>query len=142
MAACGKSAHDTFLQVGPEIPVQVLEADDAARMEAAKAAAPYMHPRLQAVAFSGDVNHKTHEQRLIELDALGSETDAFADEVFDAQGETQINRQKEVLGVADQPRRGNGADDPTAAEESGDGLADLAGLATVAGLADDAGQVD
>ncbi len=47
------------------------EADHAARMEAAKAAAPYMHPRLQATVFQDQTDKMTHEQRLAELDALG-----------------------------------------------------------------------
>jgi len=113
------------------------EADDAARMEAAKAAAPYMHPRLQAVAFSGGVTHKTREQSLIELDAL-AEIDPLA---LEANPVLRGMGHADPPGGngADRPHPGNGAGDPAAAEGSGD---DLAGLATVAGLADDAGQVD
>ena len=41
--------------------------DEAVRIEAAKAAAPYVHPRLQAVEHSGDLTIK-HEQWLDKLD--------------------------------------------------------------------------
>ena len=91
------------------------EADHAARMEAAKAAAPYMHPRLQATVFQDQTDKMTHEQRLAELDALGDPPKT-------------INH--------DTPQHGNGADEAAVTEGPG------AGLASVAGLADDAGQVD
>ncbi len=91
------------------------EADHAARMEAAKAAAPFMHPRLQATVFQDQTDKMTHEQRLAELDALGDPPKTIKH---------------------DTPQHGNGADEPAATEGPG------AGLATVAGLADDADQVD
>lgn len=40
----------------------------AMRLDAAKAAAPYLHPRLNAVELSGSL-HMTHEQALVELGA-------------------------------------------------------------------------
>ncbi len=110
------------------------EATDDERMEAAKAGAPYMHPRLQAVAFSGDAPHKTHEQRLLELDALAQERTATA-ETDPVPHEPRFPNQRPGNG-ADEPQHGNGADEPAATEGPG------AGLASVAGLADDAGQVD
>ena len=39
-------------------------ADDSKRLEAAKAAAPYVHPRLAAVELSGEIGLHTHEQWL------------------------------------------------------------------------------
>lgn len=39
-------------------------ADEAKRLDAAKAAAPYVHPRLAAVEYSGDLNH--HHEHWIE----------------------------------------------------------------------------
>ncbi len=44
-------------------------------MEAAKAGAPYMSPRLEAVAFRGLPGQQTHEEALVELDALAFEAD-------------------------------------------------------------------
>ena len=41
--------------------------DEAKRLDAAKAAAPYVHPRLAAVEHSGGV-HMTHEQFLASLE--------------------------------------------------------------------------
>ncbi len=41
------------------------------RFEAAKAAAPYVHPKLAAVEHSGGL-HMTHEDALAELDAGGA----------------------------------------------------------------------
>ena len=43
------------------------EQPQSARVEAAKAAAPYLHPRLAQVAHGGAV-HLTHEQALDELE--------------------------------------------------------------------------
>lgn len=43
------------------------KADEAARMEAAKAAAPYVHPRLAQVENTGHLT-LTHEQALEELE--------------------------------------------------------------------------
>ncbi len=42
------------------------EADEAKRLDAAKAAAPYVHPRLAAVEHSGEM-HLTHEEFLAGL---------------------------------------------------------------------------
>jgi hypothetical protein len=42
-------------------------ADEAKRLDAAKAAAPYCHARLSAVELSGEVKVQTHEQWLDEL---------------------------------------------------------------------------
>ena len=42
---------------------------EAERLDAAKAAAPYMHPRLQAIEHSGEIISK-HEQDLEELEKL------------------------------------------------------------------------
>ena len=43
--------------------------DENRRFEAAKAAAPYVHPRLQAIEHSGEIVSK-HEQMLDELEQL------------------------------------------------------------------------
>ena len=61
------------------------------RQWAAKSAAPYMHPRLEAVAFQDQTNRPSHEQALGELDALA----------FKAEGPKIINHdpQKETPGV-------------------------------------------
>lgn len=51
--------------------LEVLRAEDkthAERMDAAKAAAPYVHPKLAAVEHSGLVNVVNHEAALDELD--------------------------------------------------------------------------
>lgn len=42
--------------------------DPESRLEAAKAAAPYVHPRLQAVEMSGSLGIHKHEDALNELD--------------------------------------------------------------------------
>lgn len=42
---------------------------EAERLDAAKAAAPYMHPRLQAIEHSGEIVSK-HEQAIDELEKL------------------------------------------------------------------------
>lgn len=41
--------------------------DEAARFEAAKAAAPYVHPKLAAVEHSGEMTHR-HEDALGDLE--------------------------------------------------------------------------
>ena len=51
------------------------DATDDERTEAAKYGAPYLHPRLEAVAFQGLPGQKTHEEALAELDALDFEAD-------------------------------------------------------------------
>ena len=38
--------------------------DEAKRIDAAKAAAPFIHPRLAAVEHSGELNLNPHEERL------------------------------------------------------------------------------
>ena len=91
------------------------EADEGMRFAAAKEAAPYLHPRLQATMLKDMTGTLTHEQRLAELDAACS-----APKTIDH----------------DTPQHGNGADELAATEGPG------AGLASVAGLADDADQVD
>ncbi len=53
-----------------------VEKDLPLRLEVAKAAAPYLHPRLEAIAFQGQVTHKSHEEALAELDALAFGADS------------------------------------------------------------------
>ena len=76
------------------------EADEGMRFAAAKAAAPYLHPRLEVIAFQDQTDKMTHEQRLAELDALGDPPKIID---HDTRGDG-----------ADRPQRGNGADDPAA----------------------------
>lgn len=49
------------------------DATDDERTEAARYGAPFMHPRLEAVAFQDQTGRLTHEQALVELDSLGDE---------------------------------------------------------------------
>ncbi|MFD0738249.1 hypothetical protein ACFQZQ_02960 [Lysobacter koreensis] len=42
-------------------------ADESKRLDAAKAAAPYVHPRLSAVEMSGTIAQQTHEEWLASL---------------------------------------------------------------------------
>ncbi len=82
------------------------EATDEERMEAAKAGAPYMHPRLEAIAFQGQVTHKTHEEALAELDALAFEADNPKTINHDPPlPETEIRRADTRGGMTEQPRR-------------------------------------
>ena len=57
------SVHDD-----PEVQIS----RDAMRFEAAKAAAPYIHPRLQAVEHSGKVTMRTLAEELAELNGKAS----------------------------------------------------------------------
>lgn len=43
-------------------------AEEAKRLEAAKSAAPYVHPRLAAVELSGEIGLRTHEEWLDGID--------------------------------------------------------------------------
>lgn len=43
-------------------------ADRLTRLDAAKAAAPYVHPRLAAIQHLGPMSLPTHEDRLLELE--------------------------------------------------------------------------
>jgi hypothetical protein len=61
VAASGLMPLDYMLQIMRE------GEDEARKLDAAKAAAPYCHPRLSAVELSGEVGVKTHEQWLDEL---------------------------------------------------------------------------
>ncbi len=51
------------------------DATDDERTEAAKAGAPFMHPRLEAVAFKDQTGRLTHEQALIEMNERAFEGD-------------------------------------------------------------------
>ena len=70
------------------------DATDDERTEAAKAGAPFMHPRLEAVAFQGLPGQKTHEEALDELDDLD----------FEANNPKTINHDTPG-GMTEQPRR-------------------------------------
>lgn len=71
-----KLAHEATLKaVGDEItPLEYLlgvmrnDPDEARRLDAAKAAAPYVHPRLAATELSGSLHIIKHEEALDELD--------------------------------------------------------------------------
>lgn len=62
IAASGLTPLDYMISV-----MRNLTLDEAKRLDAAKAAAPYVHPRLAAIEHSGEV-HMTHEQWLASLD--------------------------------------------------------------------------
>ena len=63
VAKSGLTPLDYLLSV-----VRDVKAEQSARTDAAKAAAPYVHPRLNAIDFTGQIEHLTHEQALGELD--------------------------------------------------------------------------
>lgn len=68
----GLTPLEYMLQVMREEPRGDMEAKDylaavAMRFEAAKAAAPYMHPRLAAVEHSGTMTLKTYAEELASL---------------------------------------------------------------------------
>ncbi len=82
------------------------DATDDERTEAARYGAPYLHPRLEAVAFQGQVTHKTHEEALAELDALAFEADNLKTINHDPPSpETEIRRADTRGGMTEQPRR-------------------------------------
>jgi hypothetical protein len=62
IAASGLTPLDYMLSVMRDI-----AADEAKRLDAAKAAAPYVHPRLSAMELSGAVAGLTHEEWLASL---------------------------------------------------------------------------
>lgn len=62
VAASGLTPLDYLLGV-----MRDEEADEASRRDCAKAAAPYVHPRLAAVELSGELAHR-HENWLDDLD--------------------------------------------------------------------------
>lgn len=56
--------------------------DESQRFEAAKAAAPYVHPRLAAVEHSGDKDNPIHQSTRVEMvmiDAAGNADDTSSD---------------------------------------------------------------
>lgn len=61
VAASGMTPLEYMLQVMRE------GTDGAKRLDAAKAAAPYVHPRLAAVEHSGEMRFLSHEQWLASL---------------------------------------------------------------------------
>ena len=62
VAASGLTPLEYMLQV------MRTSGDEARQLDAAKAAAPYVHPRLAAVEHSGEMRLMTHEQWLSELE--------------------------------------------------------------------------
>ncbi len=82
------------------------DATDDERTEAARYGAPYLHPRLEAVAFQGQINQKTHEQALTELDALAFEADNPKTINHDPPSpETEIRRADTRGGTTEQPQK-------------------------------------
>lgn len=82
------------------------DATDDERTEAAKAGAPFLHARLEAVAFQGLPGHQTHEEALVELDALDPE--AGDPKIIDhdpPSPETELQRAGTPGGMTEQPRR-------------------------------------
>ena len=87
------------------------DATDDERTEAARYGAPYLHPRLEAVAFQGLPGEKSHEEALVELDTLDFEANnpktinhgpplpETEPRRADAQGGTAEQPQKDILGV-------------------------------------------
>lgn len=59
----GLTPLDYLLQI-----VRDKSQDTARRLDAAKASAPYVHPRLSAIHYTGDFEVQTHEERLAELE--------------------------------------------------------------------------
>ncbi len=82
------------------------DATDDERTEAARYGAPYLHPRLEAVAFQGLPGEKTHEEALTELDALAFEADNPKTINHDPPSpETEIRQADTRGGMTEQPRR-------------------------------------
>ncbi len=75
------------------------DATDDERTEAAKAGAPFMHPRLEAVAFKDQTGRLTHEQALIEMNERAFEDDQPKTINHDAEGGMAEQPQKDILGV-------------------------------------------
>ncbi len=82
------------------------DATDDERTEAAKYGAPFMHPRLEAIAFQDQTGRLTHEQALVELDSLGDE-DPPPKTVTPAlpSPETAAEREDTRGGMAEQPQK-------------------------------------
>lgn len=75
-AAEGESPLEFMLRV------MRTSADESQRFEAAKAAAPYVHPRLAAVEHSGDKDNPIHQSTRVEMvmiDAAGNADDTSSD---------------------------------------------------------------
>lgn len=82
------------------------DATDDERTEAARYGAPFMHPRLEAVAFQDQTGRLTHEQALVELDSLGDE-DPLPKTATPAlpSPETAAEWEDAQGGMAEQPRK-------------------------------------
>lgn len=63
IAATGITPLDYMLEV-----LRDTSKDEAKRLDAAKAAAPYVHPRLTAIEHSGSLAVQTHEEWLASLE--------------------------------------------------------------------------
>ncbi len=82
------------------------DATDDEHMEAAKAGAPFMHARLEAIAHQLVPGQKTHEEELIEMDALAFEADN--PKTIDHEPtlpEPEIQRADTQGGMAEQPTK-------------------------------------
>jgi hypothetical protein len=66
--AGGITPLDYMLQV-----LRAPESDAAARIDAAKAAAPYVHPKLSAIEHSGEIDHHVHDDARTVIAGLLSE---------------------------------------------------------------------
>ena len=75
------------------------EAEEGVRFAAAKAAAPYLHPRLEAVMFQDQTDRLTHEQALLEIERHANGGDQPPIINHDAQGGMAVNPPEEKLSV-------------------------------------------
>ncbi len=74
------------------------DATDDERTEAARYGAPFLHPRLEAVAFKDQTGRLTHEQALIEMNERAFEDDQPKTITHDAR-EGLEQPEKDILGV-------------------------------------------